>query len=316
MPVHLDVWEGLIWLSLADDPGPVSAQLEPALRDRFGELEKFRRYDVGSLAVGRSITYEIAANWKLVVENFMECYHCAPVHPVTSLLPDFRLGTSYQGIVGQGTAFADDIDAFTLSGRGERAMLPVCFPPTPGSTTGSFSGPTSSSTCCPTRDPAHADSAGTGALACRLRLVVHARRDRAAGVRPTDTVAVFDITNRQDWDVCERTQLGMRSRAFVNGGLYVTNEQHIAVPRSGAGAAGRTRMTSLNWADLALDGESVPALLPAGGSDSGVDPGRRARAGAQLPAERELAERTGISRMTARQALADLARGGDVAVEP
>ena len=52
VPVHLDVWEGLIWLSLAEDPAPVTAQLEPALRDRFGELEKFRRYDVGSLAVG------------------------------------------------------------------------------------------------------------------------------------------------------------------------------------------------------------------------------------------------------------------------
>jgi Rieske 2Fe-2S family protein len=48
------------------------------------------------------------------------------------------------------------------------------------------------------------------------------------GFDPDDTVAVFDITNRQDWGVCERTQLGMRSRAFINGGLYVTNEQHIA----------------------------------------------------------------------------------------
>ena len=58
-------------------------------------------------------------------------------------------------------------------------------------------------------------------------MVVHAGGDRAAGFDPEDTVAVFDITNRQDWDVCERTQLGMRSRAYVNGGLYVTNEQHI-----------------------------------------------------------------------------------------
>ena len=103
-PVHLDIWEGLIWLSLADDPTPVAAQIEPALIDRFGELEKFGRYGIGSLAVGKSISYDIAANWKLVVENFMECYHCAPIHPeLTSLLPAFRQGTSYQGIVRQGT---------------------------------------------------------------------------------------------------------------------------------------------------------------------------------------------------------------------
>ena len=81
----------------------------------------------------------------------MECYHCAPVHPeLISLLPDFRLGTSYQGIVGQGTAFADDIDAFTLSG-GERAdAARSAAVATTASTTGSCSGPTSSSISCPT----------------------------------------------------------------------------------------------------------------------------------------------------------------------
>ena len=129
VPVALEVWEGLVWLSLADDPAPVSAQLEPALHDRFGELEKFRRYGVGGLAVGASIEYEVAANWKLIVENFMECYHCGPVHPeLVRLLPQFRLGTSYQGFVGQGTAFADDVAGFTLSGNGARPMLPGLLP--------------------------------------------------------------------------------------------------------------------------------------------------------------------------------------------
>ena len=59
----------------------------------------------------------------------MECYHCAPVHPeLVRLLPEFRNGTSYQGIPGDGTAFADDIDAFTLSGRGQRPRLPGLVP--------------------------------------------------------------------------------------------------------------------------------------------------------------------------------------------
>jgi Rieske 2Fe-2S family protein len=230
VPVHLDIWEGLIWLSLAEDPTPVTAQLGPALRDRFGELEKFRRYDVGSLAVGRSITYEIAANWKLVVENFMECYHCAPVHPeLTSLLPDFRLGTSYQGIVGQGTAFADDIDAFTLSGRGERAMLPGLLPADARLYYGFVLWPNLFVNLLPDHVILHTlTPLGPERSRVVCDWLFTPEEIARPGFDPTDTVAVFDITNRQDWGVCERTQLGMRSRAFVNGGLYVTNEQHIA----------------------------------------------------------------------------------------
>jgi GntR family transcriptional regulator len=72
-------------------------------------------------------------------------------------------------------------------------------------------------------------------------------------------------------------------------------------------------MTSLDWADLVPDRDSpVPLYYQlAAAIRERIRSGSLAP-GDQLPAERELAERAGISRMTARQALADLARGGDV----
>jgi GntR family transcriptional regulator len=72
-------------------------------------------------------------------------------------------------------------------------------------------------------------------------------------------------------------------------------------------------MTALDWANLAPDRRSpVPLYYQlAAAIRERIHSGSLAP-GEQLPAERELAERAGISRMTARQALADLARGGDV----
>ena len=40
-----------------------------------------------------AILYDVAANWKLIVENFMECYHCATIHPeLVEVLPEFAEG--------------------------------------------------------------------------------------------------------------------------------------------------------------------------------------------------------------------------------
>ncbi|MBL8130159.1 MAG: aromatic ring-hydroxylating dioxygenase subunit alpha, partial [Chloroflexia bacterium] len=208
-------------------------QVEPPLIDRFGELEKFQRYGIGDLAVGTSITYDIAANWKLIVENFMECYHCAPVHPeLTRLLPEFRFGTSYQGIVGQGTDFAADIEGFTLSGIGKRDMLPGLLPSDDRLYYGFVIWPNVFVNLLPDHVILHTllpTGPETSRVVCDW--LFNPAEIAKPDFDPKDTVDVFDITNRQDWDVCERTQLGMRSRAYNQGGFYVTNEQHIAVFR-------------------------------------------------------------------------------------
>ena len=44
---------------------------------------------------------------------------------------------------------------------------------------------------------------------------------------PMDAVELFDIVNKQDWEVCELTQLSMTSKAYRSGGVYVPAEWHI-----------------------------------------------------------------------------------------
>jgi Rieske 2Fe-2S family protein len=233
IPVALEVWEGLIWVSLADEPAPLIEQVEAPLLKRFGTLETFDRYGVGQLAVGRRIEYQVAANWKLIVENFMECYHCGPVHPeLVRLLPDFRNGTSYQGIAGEGTSFAGDIEAFTLSGAGDRPRLPGLGPADDRLYYGFVLWPNVFVNLLPDHvilHTLHPEGPASSRVTCDW--LFDPVEVAKPGFDPTDTVEIFDIVNRQDWEVCELTQQGMRSRAYEAGGVYVANETHIAAFR-------------------------------------------------------------------------------------
>ncbi|HKG27488.1 MAG TPA: aromatic ring-hydroxylating dioxygenase subunit alpha [Thermomicrobiales bacterium] len=233
IPVHCEVWEGLIWLNLADDPESLANQIEPTIAHRLGSLEKFGRWGVGNLALGRRIEYDVRANWKLIVENFMECYHCGPVHPeLVRLVPEFRNGTSYQGLPGQGSYLGDDIEAFALSGKGDRPHLPGLLPEDERIYYGWVLWPNVFVNLLPDHVILHTlQPLGPG----RSRVVCDWLFDPAEVAKsdfdPTDTVAAFDITNRQDWEVCELTQPSMSSKAYERGGVFVENEHHITAFR-------------------------------------------------------------------------------------
>ncbi len=73
-PVSLKLLGGLIFVCFCDDP----PSLEGAQRDL---AEPMAMFDFENLKVAASKTYPIAANWKLAIENYQECYHCATAHP-------------------------------------------------------------------------------------------------------------------------------------------------------------------------------------------------------------------------------------------
>jgi phenylpropionate dioxygenase-like ring-hydroxylating dioxygenase large terminal subunit len=73
-PVHVRVAEGFIFISLANEPPDFSKVME----DYTPFLKPFK-VDKAKLAYSK--TYQLRTNWKLVAENFRECYHCGPAHP-------------------------------------------------------------------------------------------------------------------------------------------------------------------------------------------------------------------------------------------
>ena len=89
-PVALTEWLGYAWVCLADEPPPFADDVVGDVTHRLGDRGAIDRYGIGELALGRRVRYDVAANWKLIVENFMECYHCSAIHPeLVDVLPEF-----------------------------------------------------------------------------------------------------------------------------------------------------------------------------------------------------------------------------------
>jgi len=78
-PLPLTEIGGLIFISFGDDP-PDLALAAPALAG-MGE-----RYGWPTARIAHRALYPVSSNWKLALENYHECYHCAPAHPEFSVL--------------------------------------------------------------------------------------------------------------------------------------------------------------------------------------------------------------------------------------
>ena len=84
--------------------------------------ERLRRYPLSELRVARRIEYDIAANWKVLLENYNECYHCGPVHPeLCRLVPAFKQRGGAELDWERGIPHREGAWTFTASGTTDRA---------------------------------------------------------------------------------------------------------------------------------------------------------------------------------------------------
>jgi len=228
LPVALEVWEGMIWLNLADYPTPITDQLNGIIIERFGSYAPFERYEVGKLRVGKTIVYDLKANWKLLLENFMECYHCAPMHPeFCHLLPAFRAGIG-DYVDGEAATLAESAEAFTMTGKASRPPLPGLLASELRRYYGIVLNPNMLLNLLDDHVVIHTLlPQGPDRTLVTCDWLFDAQTMAQPDFDPMDAVELFDIVNRQDWEVCELTQQSMRSRAFRSGGIYVPTERHI-----------------------------------------------------------------------------------------
>jgi Rieske 2Fe-2S family protein len=221
-------WLGYVWLCLADEPPSFEQEVMQTIADRLGDLESIERYDLDNLSVGRRIVYDVKANWKLIVENFMECYHCATIHPeLTEVLPEFTDGYAAQYFVGHGAEFGQQIEGFTIDGspgmdripgisdEQDRRYYAITIKPQV------FINLVPDHVIFHRMYPVAADHTIVECDWLYLPAVVESGQDVSRSVE------LFDRVNRQDFDACERCQPAMSSRVYGNGGVLVPSEHHI-----------------------------------------------------------------------------------------
>ena len=71
------VWEGFVFINLDKNPAPFETQMEAL-------IGKFSNWKMSELRIAHHIKYELNCNWKLILQNYQECYHCPGVHPLLS----------------------------------------------------------------------------------------------------------------------------------------------------------------------------------------------------------------------------------------
>ena len=214
--VNLGIWEGFIFVNLRD----ASAERgDYSLEHWFAPLSgKFSHWNMSILQPAKRIEYDVRANWKLMFENYSECYHCPGVHPqlqkvspYDSAKNDLREGPFLGGFMkinpGKSltmsgnacAAFVGKIENLQqvfyysifpnmlLSLHPEYVMVHQLWPQSPERTL----------------------------IVCDW--FFHPEAFKRSNFNPEDAVEFWDMVNRQDWHVCELSQQGISSRAYDPG---------------------------------------------------------------------------------------------------
>jgi phenylpropionate dioxygenase-like ring-hydroxylating dioxygenase large terminal subunit len=218
-PVRLGLWEGFVFVNLAD----ASASLEKWFKPLAG---KFSAWNPGTLRSAKRIEYEVWANWKLVFQNYAECYHCLGVHPELSKISPYDSAENdlIEGpFLGGFMRIASD-KSLTMSGNA--CALPV----------GNFGDedfrfvfyysifPNMLLSLHPDYVMVHRlepQSPERTLIFCDW--FFNPEAFKRGDFDPEDAVGFWDMVNKQDWHVCELSQQGISSRAYEPG-LYSSRE--------------------------------------------------------------------------------------------
>jgi Rieske 2Fe-2S family protein len=217
-PVHVDVWEGFVFVNLSrEEPRPLLEHLADQQDDPLG----LAKYGLADLRIGHVTTNEVQANWKIVIENYNECLHCPTIHPeLVAVVPAYRKGNIFESTRQDGgVSLADGRTVIVDDPRLRLPLLPgFRGQGDPQSYYGAGVYPTmfldvDGSSCLATA------VFPTGPRSCRLvtEYLFSPEALEDPDFDPSPVVEFNERVTRQDNEACERVQRGVTSRAFDHG---------------------------------------------------------------------------------------------------
>jgi Rieske 2Fe-2S family protein len=224
LPLHyvgVETWGGFVWINLGREE-------RSPLGDQFQESGTYlANYPLADLRTAVRIVYPIAANWKTVVENYNECYHCGPVHPeLVELVPAFRQRGGSELDWEAGIPHREGAWTFTPTGTSNRSPFPGLSPEEQVRHKGQLIYPNLMLSL--SADHVAAFTLwphGPGSTTVVCDFLFHPDEMARPEFDPSDAVGFWDVVNRQDWGICESVQRGMSSRRFETG-FYAPMEDY------------------------------------------------------------------------------------------
>jgi Rieske 2Fe-2S family protein len=211
--VNTGLWEGFIFLNLAKNPVPLETVFAPL-------SGKFSHWNLPKLRSAKRIEYDVRANWKLIFENYSECYHCPLVHPALSKITPYD---SAENDLTEGPflgGFMPITSGNSLTMSGNACALPV----------GEIRAEDHQRVFYYSIFPnmllsMHPDYVmvhqiwpqSTGRVLIYCDWLFHPDAFGRPDFRPDDAIEFWDMTNKQDWHVCELSQQGITSRSYQPG---------------------------------------------------------------------------------------------------
>ena len=225
-PIRTETWQGFVFLCFADET--VTAGLQAYMGDWYEHHASFGR-DMSKLQRAARLTYDVGANWKIVAENYSECYHCPPVHPLLNRRTPYDLGEDFLAEgpwKGGWMPFAEGCETMSMSGfRDGRPLLYARDETEARRIYYYILWPNLIISVHPDYVLTHQawpDGPNRSIVNCDLYL----EADKLGEVDISGAVEFWDITNREDYHVVEAQQQGTRSRSWV-AGRYSNQEASV-----------------------------------------------------------------------------------------
>ena len=226
-PVAVDTWGGFIFVNLTP------AEAQPLAAQLGGIPERTRRYPLSDLRIGATLQYQVAANWKILSENYNECYHCAGVHPeLCAVVPSFKDGGGANLDWERGVAHREGAYTFTRDGTTRRRAFPGLNEDEKIRHKGELVYPNLwVSLACDHAAVFTLQPRGPELTEITCQFLFEPHELAKSGFDASDTVEFWDLVNRQDWTVCESVQYGIRSRVHHQGYYAPMEDQNLDIRR-------------------------------------------------------------------------------------